>query len=56
MPPEVEVVRIVDIVGLDTQADAGTHVASTRQIGRVEVAKVENKGKGFRRVRIRLGD
>jgi misacylated tRNA(Ala) deacylase len=54
VPPEVEVVRIVDIVGLDTQADAGTHVASTRQIGRVEVAKVENKGKGFRRVRIRL--
>jgi misacylated tRNA(Ala) deacylase len=56
VPPEVEVVRIVDIVGLDTQADAGTHVASTRQIGRVEVAKVENKGKGFRRVRIRLAD
>jgi len=54
VPPEVEVVRIVDIVGLDTQADGGTHVASTRQIGRIEVAKVENKGKGFRRVRIRV--
>ena len=56
VPPEVEVVRIVDIVGLDTQADGGTHVASTRQIGRIEVAKVENKGKGFRRVRIRVVD
>jgi misacylated tRNA(Ala) deacylase len=54
LPPELEVVRIVDIVGLDTQADGGTHVASTRQIGPIEVAKVENKGKGFRRVRIRL--
>ena len=56
VPPEVEVVRIVDIVGLDTQADAGTHVASTRQIGGIEVVKVENKGKGFRRLRIRLID
>ena len=49
-------VRIVDIVGLDTQADAGTHVASTRQIGGIEVVKVENKGKGFRRLRIRVTD
>jgi misacylated tRNA(Ala) deacylase len=56
LPPELEVVRIVDIVGLDTQADGGTHVVSTRQIGRIEVVKIENKGKGFRRLRIRLGD
>ena len=54
LPPELEVVRIVDIVGLDTQADGGTHVASTRQIGAIEVVKVENKGKGFRRLRIRI--
>jgi len=56
LPPDLEVVRIVDIVGLDTQADGGTHVASTSQIGRIEVVKVENKGKGFRRLRIRLVD
>lgn len=56
LPPGLEVVRIVDIVGLDTQADGGTHVASTRQIGRIEVVKVENKGKGFRRLRVRLSD
>jgi misacylated tRNA(Ala) deacylase len=56
VPPEVEMVRIVDILGLDTQADGGTHVASTRQIGRLEVAKIENKGKGFRRVRLRVHD
>jgi misacylated tRNA(Ala) deacylase len=56
LPPELEVVRIVDIVGLDTQADGGTHVASTRQIGRLEVVKIESKGKGFRRLRVRLVD
>ena len=56
LPPEIEIVRIVDIAGLDVQADGGTHVASTRQVGRMRVAKVENKGKGFRRVRIELAD
>jgi misacylated tRNA(Ala) deacylase len=56
LPPDLEVVRIVDIVGLDTQADGGTHVASTRQIGRIEVAKMESKGRGFRRLRIRVVD
>ena len=56
IPPEVKDVRIIDIVGLDQQADGGTHVASTRQVGRVEVVKIENKGKGFRRLRIRIAD
>ncbi|WP_218010442.1 alanyl-tRNA editing protein [Actinomadura chibensis] len=56
VPPEVRDVRIVDIVGLDTQADGGTHVASTKQIGRIRVAKVENKGRGFRRLRIKIED
>ncbi|RJL30840.1 alanyl-tRNA editing protein [Bailinhaonella thermotolerans] len=56
VPPEVEDVRIVDIVGLDTQADGGTHVASTRQIGRIKVAKIESKGRGFRRLRIQISD
>ena len=56
VPPEVKDVRIIDIVGLDTQADGGTHVASTQQVGRIEVVKIENKGKGFRRLRIRIAD
>src|SRR5215813_3391634 len=56
VPPEVKDVRIIDIVGLDQQADGGTHVASTRQVGRIEVVKIENKGKGFRRLRIRVAD
>src|SRR3954468_16550550 len=54
LPPDLEVVRIVDIAGLDTQADAGTHVASTRSIGGLEIVKIENKGKGFRRLRVRV--
>src|SRR3954454_6118421 len=56
VPAEETEVRIVDITGLDVQADGGTHVASTRQIGRVQVVKVENKGRQNRRVRIRLAD
>jgi misacylated tRNA(Ala) deacylase len=55
-PPEMEQMRIVDIAGLDVQADGGTHVASTKQIGRLQVTKVENKGRQNRRVRIKLVD
>ena len=54
LPPDIEVVRIVDIAGLDTQADGGTHVASTAMIGRMDVVKMESKGRGFRRLRVRL--
>ena len=56
IPPDETEVRIVDITGLDVQADGGTHVASTRQIGRVQVVKVENKGRQNRRVRVRVAD
>ncbi|MBL8931536.1 MAG: alanyl-tRNA editing protein [Kineosporiaceae bacterium] len=56
LPPDLELVRIVDIAGLDTQADAGTHVASTAQIGGLEIVKMESKGKGFRRLRVRITD
>jgi misacylated tRNA(Ala) deacylase len=56
IPPDETEVRIVDITGLDTQADGGTHVASTRQIGRVQVTKIENKGRQNRRVRVKILD
>ena len=56
VPESVRAVRIIDIVGLDTQADGGTHVVSTKQIGRIELTKLENKGRGFRRVRLRVRD
>jgi misacylated tRNA(Ala) deacylase len=55
-PPDEPELRIVDIVGLDVQADGGTHVASTAQIGRIQVTKVENKGRQNRRVRIKIVD
>jgi misacylated tRNA(Ala) deacylase len=56
IPADEKEIRIVDIVGLDVQADGGTHVASTAQIGKVQVLKVESKGKANRRVRVRLAD
>lgn len=56
LPPELRTVRVVDIVGLDRQADGGTHVASTSEVGRVRLTKIESKGKGFRRIRLALDD
>ena len=56
LPEGIEIVRIVDIDGLDTQADGGPHVASIGQVGRLQVVKVESKGKGFRRIRIALDE
>ena len=46
---------MVDIVGLDCQADGDTHVASTGEVGRFEVTKTESKGKANKRLRIALG-
>jgi misacylated tRNA(Ala) deacylase len=54
LPPELSEVRVIDIVGLDRQADGGTHVNSTGEVGQIEITKVESKGKGFRRIRFRL--
>jgi misacylated tRNA(Ala) deacylase len=56
IPDDVPELRLIDVVGLDIQTDGGTHVASTRQIGRVEVVKVESKGRANRRLRLRLHD
>jgi misacylated tRNA(Ala) deacylase len=56
IPPVVTEIRVVDIVGLDKQADGGTHVRSTGEIGSFEVVKTESKGKGNKRIRIRVHD
>jgi misacylated tRNA(Ala) deacylase len=56
VPDSVTDLRIVDIVGLDRQADGGTHVASTAEVGRIKVLKTESKGKGNKRVRIGVVD
>lgn len=56
IPESVQEIRVVDIVGLDKQADGGTHVARTGEIGRFEVVKTESKGKGNKRLRVRIHD
>lgn len=44
LPPGIEQVRTVEIVGLDLQADGGTHVANTREVGRLKIAEYKSKG------------
>ena len=56
LPPEISEIRIVEIVGVDLQADGGTHVASTREVGGIKVLKTENKGKQNKRMEIALVD
>ena len=54
IPEWVDEIRVIDIVGLDRQADGGTHVASTLEVGQVRVVKTESKGKANKRMRIEL--
>jgi misacylated tRNA(Ala) deacylase len=54
VPRDVQEIRVVEIEGYDAQADGGTHVAQTGEIGRLTIVKTENKGKANRRVEIRL--
>jgi misacylated tRNA(Ala) deacylase len=56
IPESVSEIRVVDIVGLDKQADGGTHVASTAEVGRIKVVKTESKGKGNKRIRLEVLD
>ena len=56
LPPEIEEVRIVEIVGLDLQADGGTHVHHTREVGGIRITKTENKGRINKRLEIVLKD
>ena len=56
VPDSVTEIRVVDIVGLDKQADGGTHVDRTDEVGRVRVVKTESKGRGNKRIRIEVLD
>jgi misacylated tRNA(Ala) deacylase len=56
VPESVAEIRVVDIVGLDKQADGGTHVRSTAEVGRIRVVKTESKGKGNKRIRLEVID
>ncbi len=54
LPEFIDPIRVIDIAQLDRQADGGTHVANTREVGPVRVVKTESKGKGNKRIRIEL--
>jgi misacylated tRNA(Ala) deacylase len=54
LPPQIQQVRTVEIVGLDLQADGGTHVANTREIGCVRVVDYKSKGAINKRIYIEL--
>ena len=56
IPRSIDPLRVIDIVGLDKQADGGTHVLSTAEVGRVAVTGTESKGKGNKRVRLEVLD
>jgi len=56
IPREIDPLRVIDIIGLDKQADGGTHVASTADVGRVLVTGTESKGKGNKRIRLEVTD
>ncbi len=50
LPPDIQILRIVEIEGIDTQADGGTHVKNTKEVGTIEFEKAENKGAANRRI------
>jgi len=52
LPPAIQEIRIIDIEGIDQQADGGTHVANTREVGTVRITKAENKGRINKRLEI----
>jgi misacylated tRNA(Ala) deacylase len=56
IPESVKEIRVVDIVGLDKQADGGTHVRTTDEVGGIRVVKTESKGKGNKRIRLEVVD
>jgi misacylated tRNA(Ala) deacylase len=54
LPPELTEVRTVEIAGLDLQADGGTHVANTSEIGRIRVADYKSKGRINKRIELAI--
>lgn len=56
IPAAIDPLRVIDISGLDRQADGGTHVASTTEVGAVAVTGTQSKGRANKRVRIAVAD
>jgi misacylated tRNA(Ala) deacylase len=54
LPEGIERIRTIEIVGLDLQADGGTHVANTREVGGIRVTGYESKGRINKRIRLEL--
>ena len=54
LPPDITTVRVVEIDGLDVQADGETHVANTQEVGRIRIVGYESKGKINKRVKLSL--
>ena len=54
LPSTITNLRILEIVGFDKQADGGTHVRSTKEVGKIELISIENKGKNNRRLYYRI--
>lgn len=56
LPPDITLVRVVEIEGLDVQADGGTHVKNTQEVGRIRIVDYKSKGKSNKRIRIAVED
>jgi misacylated tRNA(Ala) deacylase len=56
IPDSIDPIRVIDITGIDKQADGGTHVARSGEVGLVRVVKTESKGKANKRIRIQLAE
>ncbi len=56
LPPHIQEVRVVEIVGLDLQADGGTHVANTREVGRIRIVDYKSKGRINKRLVVALDE
>ncbi|MBT8225848.1 MAG: alanyl-tRNA editing protein [Dactylosporangium sp.] len=56
LPPEIAEIRTVDIVGLDLQADGGTHVANTSEVGPIRITRYKSKGKINKRIELALDE
>ncbi len=56
LPPGIEEIRTIEIVGLDLQADGGTHVSNTSEVGSIRVTGYESKGRINKRIRLELVD
>ena len=56
LPSDIQEIRTIDIDGLDLQADGGTHVANTLEVGTIQVVGHESKGRINKRIRIALKD